>query len=51
MGTASDRRRWRVREKMTLEIGFKLYLSKTKDRKNEGKKRLLISESDEHCRF
>ena len=42
--TASDRRRWRVREKMegdrkfqrVIVIGFKICLRKTKERKNEG---------------
>ena len=42
--TASNRRRWRVREKMegdrkfqrVIVIGFKICLRKTKERKNEG---------------
>ena len=42
MVTASDRRRWRVREKMEGDralqkvIGFKICLRKTKEKKNEG---------------
>ena len=40
--TTSDRRRWRVREKMEGDqkfqrvIGFKICLRKTKEKKNEG---------------
>ena len=42
--TASNQRRWRVREKMegdrkfqrVIAIGFKICLRKTKERKNEG---------------